>query len=143
MRVFLGVLSLTAVVGIPIQAAAQVYESEDAEGHPVYSDQPSPGATPVQIPATNTSDHVDATPGPAPAKSVGNETSPPQRGTPEYEQKIEQEMTTYRRVEAERERARHSEQRHKVGHDGREERHKVGDAEKRHKVGHGPAGRRY
>lgn len=42
---------LALLVQVPVNA--QVYESEDAEGVPEFSDSPTPGAEVVDIPSTN------------------------------------------------------------------------------------------
>ena len=42
-----------------IAADAQVYESRDAQGNPVFSDTPSPGAEVVELPESNLADPVD------------------------------------------------------------------------------------
>jgi hypothetical protein len=39
-------------------ASAQVYESRDAQGNPVFSDKPSAGAEEVKVPPTNSADPV-------------------------------------------------------------------------------------
>ena len=59
-------------------AVGQVYESEDAEGVPEFSDSPAPGAEVVDIPATNLMD--------APAAEAADEApapAPPEQAMPE------------------------------------------------------------
>lgn len=51
--------------------AAQVYETTDEEGNPVFSDTPSPGASEVEIQAPNTAKSVEVRPQqPSQAKRV-------------------------------------------------------------------------
>jgi hypothetical protein len=57
----------------PLAAQTPVYETRDKEG-PVFSDRPSPGATPVKVGPTNV-----ATPTPAPA--AASAPAPPAAGT--------------------------------------------------------------
>ncbi|MCB1702091.1 MAG: DUF4124 domain-containing protein [Halioglobus sp.] len=40
-------------------ATAQVYQSKDAEGNPVFSDRPSDGARAIEVPPTNSADSVE------------------------------------------------------------------------------------
>jgi hypothetical protein len=54
----------TIVLGLALlsgstAAHAQVYESRDAAGNPVFSDTPSPGAEVVDLPESNVADPVD------------------------------------------------------------------------------------
>ena len=128
-------ISLAAAGG---PGVAQVYETEDAEGHPVFSDKPSPGAQPVEVPPTNAAESVDIQVQQPPHSAPSIPDSPPKAGTDQYEQKIEREMEAYRREEERREQERHSEKRHEVGHDASERRHEVGHdaSERRHEVGH-------
>lgn len=65
---------------VQVSASAQVYESEDAEGVPEFSDAPTPGAEVVDIPSTNLMDAppaeeaAPAAPGPQQAESFqGND----------------------------------------------------------------------
>jgi hypothetical protein len=56
---------------VQASASAQVYETEDAEGVPEFSDSPAPGAEVVDIPATNVMDAPAAEPAdeaPAPSR---------------------------------------------------------------------------
>ncbi|MEP5766193.1 MAG: DUF4124 domain-containing protein [Halieaceae bacterium] len=68
----LAVPGLLLVLAIP--AAAQVYQSEDAEGNVSFSDEPSAGSERVDVPATNSADSV-AVPSPAPAAPSAPRTS--------------------------------------------------------------------
>lgn len=54
---------------VQVSANAQVYESEDAEGVPEFSDAPTPGAEVVDIPSTNLMDAPEAETAPAPTSS--------------------------------------------------------------------------
>lgn len=47
-------------------AMAQVYESVDEQGNPVYSDKPSPGGQAVEISEPNRADSVEVPPTPEP-----------------------------------------------------------------------------
>jgi hypothetical protein len=55
------VLCLTLVAG-SARVAAEIYETRDAEGNPVFSDTPSPDAEVVDVPETNTADTVETPP---------------------------------------------------------------------------------
>lgn len=68
-------IALSLLLGLlPALAAAQViYESKDAEGRPVYSDVPSPGATPMDLPPPN----VIETDRPAPQPQRAQPAAPP------------------------------------------------------------------
>jgi hypothetical protein len=63
---------------VQVAANAQVYESEDAEGVPEFSDSPTPGAEVVDIPATNlmTSPEPESEPDAAPAPAQQAESAP-------------------------------------------------------------------
>jgi hypothetical protein len=65
LAILLSVLSTTL--------AAQVYQTTDKDGNPVFSDKPSSGASEVEIQTTNTANSVEVRP----------ESSPPQRKAPE------------------------------------------------------------
>lgn len=61
---------LACMLGLALggTASAQVYESKDAQGNPVFSDKPSAGAEEVKVPPTNSADPVaDAPERPQPA----------------------------------------------------------------------------
>ncbi len=111
-------ITLATVAG---QSAAQfrddieVYEKQDEEGVPSYSDVPSQGARPVIIPPTNPADPVQVRPpAPAPADPETQQAGP-EPGTPEYEQKIQRELEEYRQRERETRRERQGGARNKVG----------------------------
>lgn len=59
---------LAGVFGLVLQgtASAQIYESEDAEGVPEFSDTPTAGAEVVDLPATNVVEPPPAEPATAP-----------------------------------------------------------------------------
>jgi cell division protein FtsB len=61
----------------------------------------------------------------------------PARGSNEYEQKLDREMEAYRREQKQKERERHSEKRHEVGHDDGEQLQEVGHdaSERRREIG--------
>jgi hypothetical protein len=48
--------------------AAQVYQTADEDGNPVFSDTPSAGASEVEIQTTNTANSVEVRPEPNPPK---------------------------------------------------------------------------
>ena len=50
-------------------ASAQVYQSVDEQGNPVYSDQPSPGGEVIEVPEPNLGDAV-AVPPPPPEPEI-------------------------------------------------------------------------
>ena len=60
-------LAAILVVTLSAIAQAEVYESKDAEGNPVFTDSPVEGAEEVDLPQTNISDHVEEMPGEASA----------------------------------------------------------------------------
>ena len=146
MNTLLKSLVLVSVATVCSQGLAQVYESRDAEGRPVFSDRLSPDAKPIDAAPTNAVAVKPLQPGqtdpPKPAAA-------PPAGSRDYVWKIEREMEAYRREEDRREHDRHSEQRHEVGHDAShdasERPREVGhDAnEKRHEVGHDGSEQRY
>jgi hypothetical protein len=55
------------IIGMALTAAAsaEIYQSKDAQGNTVYSDKPSQGAQPVNLPKTNAADPVVEMPRPA------------------------------------------------------------------------------
>jgi len=68
MRIFRCCLACLLGLALGGTASAQVYESKDAQGNPVFSDKPSAGAEEVKVPPTNSADPVaDAPERPAPA----------------------------------------------------------------------------
>lgn len=103
----------------------RVYEKQDEEGVPYYSDIPSQGARSVVIPPTNPADSVEVRP-PAPPEPEPLPAAP-QPGTPEYEQKVQQQLEEYRQREREIRRERHGETRHQVGTGVDSKRREVGD----------------
>lgn len=75
-------------------------------------------------------------PGAAQVAETSNSQAPPERGTIEYQQKLDREMEAYRREQERLERERHSEKRQEVGDDAYMKRHEVGDENlQRHEVG--------
>lgn len=57
-------------------ASAQVYESVDEQGTPVFSDRPSTGGQAIDIPRPNVSDAVEVPPPSAPAPEPALEARP-------------------------------------------------------------------
>lgn len=57
-------LLLSSIIALP--SFGQIYQSKDADGNPVFTDQPSPGAKPIEIQETNSAGSI--TPMPAPKK---------------------------------------------------------------------------
>jgi hypothetical protein len=72
-RLLVGVL---LAVLVQVLANAQVYESEDAEGVPEFSDSPTPGAEVVDIPATNLMSPPEAEAGAEPGPAQQAESAP-------------------------------------------------------------------
>ncbi len=60
---------MAAILAVTLSAIAQaeIYESKDAEGNPVFTDSPAPGAEEVDLPQTNVADPVEELPGEADA----------------------------------------------------------------------------
>ena len=56
---------LAAILAVTLSAIAQaeVYESKDAAGNPVFTDSPVQGAEEVDLPQTNIADRVEEMPG--------------------------------------------------------------------------------
>jgi hypothetical protein len=54
-----------SLTGLILPAHAQVYQSTDADGNVLFSDQPTPASEAVKIPETNVGDSIDVPP-PAP-----------------------------------------------------------------------------
>lgn len=46
------------VCAISLQAAAEIFQSKDAEGNPVFTDTPTRESTPVELQDSNIADHV-------------------------------------------------------------------------------------
>jgi hypothetical protein len=66
--------------------SAQIYQSKDADGNPVFSDNPSPGAAEVDLNRPNVADSVEVRPLPAPAVTAQTPSSPPtSQALPELE----------------------------------------------------------
>lgn len=60
-------------------ATAEVYESRDAAGNPVFSDRPSSGAKAIEVPPTNSADSVEPRePPPAPSAPPAARQAPAQ-----------------------------------------------------------------
>jgi hypothetical protein len=62
------ITSLACVIAIALSAAAQaeIYESVDAEGNPVFTDTPTAGAEEVELQQGNIADSVKVPPQPTP-----------------------------------------------------------------------------
>ncbi len=98
------------VLLVQTPASAQVYESEDAEGVPEFSDSPAPGAEVVDIPATNVMDApaagpADEAPAPARREQVMPETDGVDAGQGEdiyYGGNEEEDVRAQRRLDEER-----------------------------------------
>ena len=126
-------LALVGFAAIATVSAQQVYETEDAEGNPVFSDKPSQGAEPVDLPPTNVGDSVDVPPPQtrAPSSSAsGAAAAAPASGDAGYQRLLnrEDEDDRYRGGRLDDD----PEARHRVGHDASETRNEVGhDARER------------
>ena len=95
-------------------AWAQIYESKDAEGSPVFTDTPGAGAEEVDLPESNIADAVKDSPHETPAAGGGEDRS----------------STTVIHDDPDAWQERGDEGRHEVL--DTEERHEVGDDEKMH-----------
>lgn len=136
MKILIKIIVLVSLGASGHFGNAQVYESKDADGQPVFSDTPSQGAVPVDIKPTNKADGVEVKPPPAASPKAKKTESAPERGSIEYQQKLDREMEAYEREQERIERERHSEKRQEVGDDAYMERHEVGDENlERHEVG--------
>lgn len=71
--------ALCLLLACALPASAEIYRSTDAQGNPVFSDRPLPGASRVELPADNRMDSPQTTAAPAPGS-----TEP--KGAPAYQQ---------------------------------------------------------
>ncbi len=62
MKIILQLFTGLAMTLAAALAQAQIYQSEDAEGNPVFSDTPTQGASKVDLPDANISDPVEEAP---------------------------------------------------------------------------------
>ena len=60
MKTILQLLTMLAMILAGVLAQAQIYQSEDAEGNPVFSDTPTSGASKVELPDANIAEPVEA-----------------------------------------------------------------------------------
>jgi hypothetical protein len=67
---YLQIALLLAMLAATNLAVAEVYESRDAEGNPVFSDTPSEGSQKVKLPEANVADAIDVPARPAKAEPV-------------------------------------------------------------------------
>ncbi len=122
------------LVSLSGTVAAAVYESQDAQGNPVFSDTSSPGSARIDIGTTNVADSVKVEDHPqltvaSPESSVHKSVT--------WESQVDSDV----RRDQWRERELNgdvvgSPYRHEVGHDEGESRHEVGDDNlHRHEVG--------
>ncbi|MEH6583517.1 MAG: DUF4124 domain-containing protein [Halioglobus sp.] len=98
-------------------AWAQIYESKDAEGNPIFTDTPGAGAKEVDLSESNIADALKESPHDTPAPGGGEDRS----------------TATIIDNDPDARRERGDEGRHEVL--DTEERHEVLDAEPRHEVG--------
>ena len=79
----LNVFIAASLPGLILPAHAQVYQSTDADGNVLFSDQPTPESKEVKVPETNVGDSIDVPP-PAPdpvvepKPEIAIEESPPE-----------------------------------------------------------------
>ena len=138
-RIWYGIMKnlLRIIVLVSLGASAhfgnaQVYESKDADGQPVFSDTPTEGATPVEVKPTNQAESVRVERPPETPPETAKGSAAPEPGTVEYQQELDREMEAYEREQDRLE--RHGEKRIEVGHDNLQ-RHEVGDENlQRHEV---------
>ena len=66
--------SLTCILVMALSGAvwAEIYESKDAEGNPVFTDTPAAGADKVDLPQENIADAVEVPPGAEAAEASGS-----------------------------------------------------------------------
>ena len=62
MKFSITTLACTLVVAFSATAQAEIYESKDAEGNPVFTDTPTAGAEKVDLPQENIAESVELTP---------------------------------------------------------------------------------
>jgi len=76
-------VSVTFGLAMAGTAHAQVYESKDAQGNTVFSDQPTAGAEVIKVPPTNSAEAVEVAPRPAqPARAADTGAQPAARPAP-------------------------------------------------------------
>jgi hypothetical protein len=77
------ITSLACGLALVLSAAvqAEIYESTDSQGNPVFTDTPTPGAEKVDLPQGNIADSVDMPP-PA-SKAVASPSQPPSAEDPD------------------------------------------------------------
>lgn len=71
--------ALCLLLACALPASAEIYRSTDAQGNPVFSDRPLPGASRVELPADNRMDSPQTTAVPAPGSAEPE-------GVPAYQQ---------------------------------------------------------
>jgi hypothetical protein len=130
------ITSLACGLALVLSAAvqAQIYESTDSQGNPVFTDTPTSGAEKVDVPQENIGDSVDIPP-PAP-NAAARPSQPHSAEEPDKavvihdsrNEQLEDELAEGRRHEV-----LDAESRHEVL--DAEPRHEVLDGEKRHEVG--------
>ena len=116
----ISITSLACVIAMALSATAaqaEIYESVDAEGNPIFTDTPTAGAQEVQLQQENIADAVKAPPQPAPESAA---TPPPAKSQAEHGNVIV--IPDSRNEELTRELAQ-------------DKPHEVLDAEKRYEVG--------
>ena len=59
-------LACAFAIALSTAAQAEIYESKDAEGNPVFTDTPTAGSQEVKLPQDNVADSVTVPPQPAP-----------------------------------------------------------------------------
>ena len=71
--------ALCLLLACALPASAEIYRSTDAQGNPVFSDRPLPGASRVELPADNRMDSPQTTAAPTPGSAEPE-------GAPAYQQ---------------------------------------------------------
>lgn len=107
-------------------AGAEIYEQESADGTTVFTDSPTPGATEVDLPETNSADAVK----PAPGNTSAPTATPQQQGEQQQTGKV---VVIPNSRNAELEQEVNADRPHEVLE--AEPRHEVLEAEKRYEVG--------
>lgn len=131
--------AIVLLFGLGSGTMAEIYESHDAQGNPVFSDNPATGSTRIDIPHTNVGDAVKVSKPPPSAKQVPDadkSSASSQTVTWQERARLDEEEERRHKRELIGDDPR-SEQRHEVGDENDVHRHEVGNhlVEHRHERG--------
>jgi hypothetical protein len=127
METSIRVLACIVVLGLSGSALAEIYETKDADGNPVFTDTPTGSADKVNLPETNVADAMKERPHPAPETTAKPKANAGQTAQPGDVVVIHDNRNEHLQQELAEERP------HEVLNT--EKRHEVGEAEAIHAVG--------